>query len=128
MASLFSAAIDLLGLVAVSAAILLTGLLLRDPRLPAWLRSDGIAQGAGLVLTAAFCFAVGFAGNGLIAAKVHYSVVPIVIGIAFVGATLVLWKIFKIGARLARANSAQSSRDRDAQAPGYQPEALKPAA
>ena len=108
MSQLVAAVIPLFSLVAVAGAVLATGLVLRHPHLPAWLRSEGVAQGAGLALTAAVCVAVGHAGSALIDARIHYVVATGVVLAVLAASTVVLWKLFGLSARLARADAGQS--------------------
>jgi len=108
MAILASAAISLLGLFAISAAVLLTALVLRNPRSPNWLRNDTVAQAAALVLTGGVCVAIPNATAGLIDANIHYGVAAILTGAAFAASSYILWKAFDIGERLARTESGRS--------------------
>jgi hypothetical protein len=106
--SFIGAAINLLGLVGISAATLLAGLMLRDPFVPGWLKSEAVAVAAGLVLTAGAMMAIGFALAGLIAANIHYSVAVLVVSLVLAASPYVLWKAFNVGERLARADAGQS--------------------
>ena len=108
MASLVSAAINLLGLVAISGAVLLTALVLRNPLGPNWLRSEGVAQAAGLVLTAGVCLAIANAIAELVDANIHYSVAVILTGAVVAASNYILWKAFNIGERLKRTESGRS--------------------
>jgi hypothetical protein len=108
MASLVSVAISLLYLVALSGAVLLTGLVLRNPHAPKWLRGEFVAQAAALILTAGACVAIPNAAAGLIDANIHYGIAVILTGAALVASSYVLWKIFNIGERLARTESGRS--------------------
>jgi len=108
MAPLVSAAINMLGLVAISGAVLLTVLALRNPLSPNWLRTEFVAQAAALVLTAGVCAASSNAMVGLIDANIQYGVAAILTGAIFAASGYVLWKAFNIGGRLKRTESGRS--------------------
>jgi hypothetical protein len=132
MANLVSAAISLLGLFAISAAVLLAALVLRNPRSPNWLRNDTVGQAAALVLTAGVCVAIPNTTAGLIDANIHYGVAVILTGAAFAASSYILWIAFNIGERLKRTESGQSpfARERphpDSQAPVALEQFAKPA-
>jgi NhaP-type Na+/H+ or K+/H+ antiporter len=115
MAPFLSAGIQLLGIVAVSAAVLLTMLVLRNPFSPRWLKSEGVAQGAAFVLTACFFVGVGFASDALIAVKFHYLLVVALIAAVVILSTYGLWTLFAVGKRLKRADEGLSPFSRDRQ-------------
>jgi len=106
--SLFSAAVNLAGLIGVSAATLLTALILRNPFLPRWLQNEATAHAASLVLTAGAFFAVMNAATGLAESNIHYGIISIIVAGVAAGSTYALWKAFDIGERLARADAGQS--------------------
>jgi uncharacterized RDD family membrane protein YckC len=106
--SLYSMAGGLLGLVALPAAILLTGLLLRNPLAPAWLRGEAAATAAGLALTVGVCLAISHAVSALAAAALPYWAIGVLVAVVPVASTLGLWRAFDIGDRLARAESGHS--------------------
>jgi hypothetical protein len=99
---------ELASLVAVSGAILLTGLMLRNPLGPQRLQTDFAAQAASLILTAALLVVVTVAHQGFVTAGLN----PIAAAAAVVGiitVSLVLfWKAFHLGERLNRADSGRS--------------------
>jgi hypothetical protein len=116
----FYAVSGLLGLVAFPAAILLAGLTVRNPRAPAWLRTEGVATGAVLLLTAVTVVAIMHALSALATADVAYPVIAILVaGIPSASAVL-LWKAFGVGDRLARADAGGSPFRPDRTAPGAQ--------
>jgi hypothetical protein len=125
---LFSAAASLMGLVAVSAAVLLTALILRHPRPSRWLDNEAVAHGAGLVLTTGAFFAVTTAAAGLTGANIHYGIVTIAIAAVLAGSAYAFWKVFDIGERLARADAGQSPFARREKAPAAPVVALHSAA
>lgn len=106
--SLYSTAAGLLSLAAIPAAVLLTGLILRNPLAPVWLRSEAVATAASLVLTAGFCVAVTYAIPVLAAAAAPHWAIGILVAAIPAASTLVLWRAFNIGDRLARAESGDS--------------------
>ena len=107
-ASLLSAGGNLLGLVAMSALTLLAMLILRNPLFPKWLQNEAVAQALSLALTGVIFIAVIDAVAELGAANIPYGVfVVIVVGVP-AGAAFILWKLFNIGGRLARADAGQS--------------------
>ncbi len=116
-ASLFPAAISSLGLVAISALVLLTMLILRNPDLPEPLQNEAAAHAASLVLTTGVLVAVIYATSGLVAAELHYSVIIVVITGVLAGSAYVFWKLFNVGDRLARADAGQSPFARRTKAP-----------
>jgi hypothetical protein len=116
----FHSVAGLLGLVAFPAAILLAGLVVRNPRAPAWLRTEGVATGAVLVVTAVTVVAIMHALSALAAADVAYPVIAIlVVGMPSASAVL-LWKACRIGDRLARADAGASPFRYERAAPGAQ--------
>lgn len=129
MASLVSAVINLFGLVAISGAVLLTALVLRNPLGPKWLRDETVAYAAALVLTAGVCVAIPNAAAGLIDANIHYGIAVILTGAAFAASSYILWNAFNIGERLARTESGRSpfARERP-QLESQVPVALAPSA
>lgn len=115
--SLFPAAASLLGLVAISAVILLAALVLRHPHLPGWLDNEAVAQGASLVLTAGAFIAVTSAAAGFTRANIHYGIAAVVIAGVLAGSAYVFWKVFDIGHRLARADAGEPPFARRSKAP-----------
>jgi hypothetical protein len=113
MAPLVSAAINLLGLVAITGAVLLTALVLRNPLAPNWLRSESVANAATLVLTAGVFVAISNAAAGLIGENINYGVAVILTGATLVVSSYVPWKVFNIGERLARTESGRSPFGRE---------------
>lgn len=108
MTLFYFAAAGLLGLVVTCAAIVLAGLFLRNPLAPAWVQSEAVATGAGLVLTVGICLAVAYAVSGLEAASLSYrTIAPLVAGVP-AATTLLLWNAFDIGDRLAQAEAGHS--------------------
>ena len=120
MANLIPSVLSLLGLVAACAATLLTGLVLRDPHAPGWLKSEGVATGAALVLTALVLVAMTYAASELTAAKLHYALVACVIAAVLVGATWALWAVLDLGDRFARAEAGHSPFARPMSLPALQ--------
>ncbi len=108
MTSLVSVVISLFGLVAISGAVLLTALVLRNPLGPKWLRDETVAYAAALVLTVGVCVAIPNAAAGLIDANIYYGVAVILTGAALVASSYILWNSFNIGERLERTESGQS--------------------
>jgi uncharacterized membrane-anchored protein len=108
MASLVSAVINLFGLVAISGAILLTALVLRNPLGPKWLRNETVAYAAALVLTVGICVVIPNAATGFIDANIHYSVAVILTGAVLVASSYILWKAFNIRERLERTETGRS--------------------
>lgn len=108
MTSLLSAAAGAVGLVAVSGAVLLTGVVLRNPFTPRWLRNDAVAQAAGLLLSAAVLAAVSHAIGFFVAANISTPVIVVLTGTVPAASAYAFWKLFGIGERLARTESGQS--------------------
>jgi len=106
--SFSSTAGGLLGLAASPAAILLTGLILRNPLTPVWLRSEAVATAAGFVLTVGVCLAIAYAVSGLTAAALPYWAIAILVAAIPTASTLCLWKALGIGDRFARAETGHS--------------------
>jgi hypothetical protein len=106
----------LLGLAAIAAVILLTGLILRNPLAPVWLHNEAVATGAGLVLTIGVCLAVAYAVSGLEVAALPSWAIGILVVVVPAATTFALWTAFSIGERLARTESG-SSPFRHAQPP-----------
>ena len=113
MTFLVLAAINMLGLVAFSGAVLLTMLLLRNPVGPNWLKSEFIAQAAALVLTAGACLAIPNAVAGLIDANIHYGIAIVLTCAVLAASIFVLWKAFDIGERLKRTEPGRSPYARE---------------
>jgi hypothetical protein len=114
---------ELVGLVAVSGAILLTGLILRNPLGPQILQTDFAAQSAGLVLTAAVLVLAIYAHQGFVAAGLDATAAAAaVVGVIAASVTL-FWKAFRVGERLKRADEGRSpfGRLRDATQSGQPP-------
>ncbi|MEJ2624123.1 MAG: hypothetical protein P8Z80_06165 [Pseudolabrys sp.] len=106
--SLLAAAPDLMVLAAISALILLAMVTLRNPLLPAWLQNEGIASALGLFLTAGILATVVDAVPKLSAADIPYSLIAAVIAGVIAGSIFVLWKVFDVGGRLARAEAGHA--------------------
>jgi len=106
--SFYSTAGGPLGLAALPAAVLLTGLVLRNPLAPAWLRSEAVATAAGLVLTIGVCLVISHAISGLAAAALPYWAIGILLAAIPAASTFGLWKAFDIGDRLAHTESGHS--------------------
>lgn len=103
---------ELVGLVAVSGAILLTALVLRNPLGPQILQTDFAAQTAGLVLTAAVLVAAVYAHQELVAAGLDAAAAAAAV-VAVIAASVVLfWKAFRVGERLRRADEGRSPFER----------------
>lgn len=99
---------ELVGLVAVSGAILLTGLILRNPLGPQILQTDFAAQTAGLVLTAAILAIAVYAHQGFVATGLDAATAAAAVT-AVIGLSIVLfWKAFRVGERLKRADEGRS--------------------
>jgi len=118
MSSFLSAAVPLLSIVALSAVTLLAMLVMRNPSSPSWLKSEGVAQGAGFVLTTGYYMAVGSASDALIAANIHYLLVVVLIAAVLVYSTYALWTLFAVGKRLKRADEGLSPFARERQPVG----------
>jgi hypothetical protein len=132
MASLVSAAINVLVLIAVSGAVLLTALVLRNPLGPKWLRNEAAAQAAGLVLTAGVCVAISNAVAELVDANIHYSIAVILTGAFFAASSYMLWRAFNVGGRLKRTEAGRSPfarepRQMESQAPAALEQSAKAA-
>ena len=118
---------ELVGLVAVSGAILLTGLILRNPLGPQILQTDLAAQSAALVLTAAVLVAAVYAHQGFVAAGLDATAAAAAV-VAVIAASVVLfWKALRVGERLKRADQGGSpfERRRDASPSGKPPSHLE---
>ena len=94
--------------VALVAAILFTGLAFRNPLRAQWLHRDSAATGAALAISAAVCFGAGYMIAGSIAAGWSVATALILTITVFLGSGYVIWRVFKIGERLRRADAGQS--------------------
>ena len=113
MAFFFPVAISFFGLFAVSGAVLLIMLVLRDPHAPRALQSEGVAQGAAFVLTVLITVAVTYAANTFIALKIPYVAVMTLIAVVLAASSYLLWMVFGIGKRLQQAEQGLSSFARE---------------
>jgi hypothetical protein len=104
----FFAAGGLLGLVAMPAAILLTGLVVRNPAAPTWLQNEAASTGAALVLTVGVCLTIAYAVSGLEGSALPYWAIAILIVAVPAASTLLLWKALGLGGWLMRAESGHS--------------------
>jgi hypothetical protein len=99
---------ELVGLVAVSGAILLIGLILRNPLGPQILQTDFAAQTAGLVLTAGVLVATVHAHQGFVAAGLEATTAAALVTAVMAVSAIVFWKGFRVGERLKRADEGRS--------------------
>ncbi len=106
--SFYSAAGGLLSLAAIPAVILLTGLIVRNPLAPSWLRNEAIATAAGLLLTGGICLAATYAVSGFEAAALPFWATGILLPGVPAASAVLLWKVFNVSARLARAEAGHS--------------------
>lgn len=106
--SLLTAAPGAVGLVAVPGAVLLAGLILRNPFAPRWLSNDAMGQAAGLLLSAAVLAAVSHAIDSFVAAGLSKAAIAVLLVAIPTASVYAFWKAFDIGKRLARAESGQS--------------------
>jgi ABC-type glycerol-3-phosphate transport system permease component len=104
----FSAAGGLPGQVAMPAAILLTGLVVRNPAAPTWLQNEATSTGAGLVLTVGVCLTIAYAVSGLEGSALPYWAIVLLIVAVPATSTFLLWKALGLGDRLMRAESGHS--------------------
>ena len=126
--SLLLAGANLLSLVALSVLTLFAMLILRHPLLPKWLQNEAVAQSVSLVLTAGFFIAVIDAMAELGEASIPYGIVALIVGGVPAGSAYILWKLFNIGGRLARADAGLSPFAHRQPAPVMAAAALDPAA
>lgn len=96
------------GLVITSGAILLAALVLRNPRSPSCLRTEFAAQATSLFLVAMLSFAVAAAIVTFSAAGLHLAWAAVAATGTNVVALVGLWQAFRIGERLALAESGRS--------------------
>lgn len=108
MAFFFPVAISFFGLFAVSGAVLLIMLVLRDPHATRALQNEGVAQGAAFVLTVLITMAAAYAANTFIALKIPYVAVLTVIAAILAASSWLLWRAFGIGKRLQQAEQGRS--------------------
>jgi len=99
-------------LVAYAAAILLAGLVLRNPKAPTWLRVEFAAQMASLVLVALLMVIVVYAMQGFLSAGLNYPEALFAIVATPIVARYLVWKTFRIGERLKAADAGRSPFER----------------
>lgn len=92
----------------IAGAILLTGLVFRNPFRPRWLHRDSASTLAALAISAAVCFGAGYFIAGTFAAGFDIAVVLVLTPAVFLAAGYAIWRGFDIGERLRRADAGQS--------------------
>ena len=117
MNPLFLALGNLVWLPLAAASLLLCALLLRHPRAPFWVKSEGMAVGVALLLTAAICAAVIVAAARLGTANVHYSLSGLLIFVTFLLSLWIFWWVFEVGKRLQSADEGRSPFSRHSHGP-----------
>lgn len=108
MNTILPALISLAGVVAVTAAILATLLVLRNPLRPHWLQGDAAAQWATLALVSAGALIIAHAINALVGAGQHLVAAIAMTVLTLFGSGFVIWRAFRFGERLARAEGGVS--------------------
>ena len=94
--------------VAIVAAILFTGVAYRNPSRPRWMYRDSASTAASLAISAAVCFGAGYMIAGGIAAGLGVATAIGLTIAVFLGAGIVIWRLFDVGERLRRADAGQS--------------------
>jgi len=99
---------EMAALVGAAGVLLLSGLVLRNPRSPRWLRSEGAAMGASLGLVVLLMGAFGYAADGLFTAGLDHYVSAAVTAIVLIAAVYLIWTIFHVGERFKSADAGLS--------------------
>ena len=85
----------------------------RNPYRPAWLKTSSAEIWATIGLVGLFALAVCYQIQSLIAAGVPTSFAIVGVPMFVIGVAVTIWRWFRCGDRLSRADSGQSPFDRD---------------
>jgi hypothetical protein len=110
MEPLVGIAVIVAGLVATTALLVLGVMVLRHPRLPAWLQTEGAAQAACFLLTTVLAGAVSAGIGGLVHLDVPinaYGAAALTVGVMLATAYLI-GVLGHVGERLRRADAGGS--------------------
>ncbi|MGJ3259540.1 MAG: hypothetical protein ACFE0S_08045 [Rhodospirillales bacterium] len=102
-------AVPALAAVAASVALyILVVLVMRNPRMPAWVHGEAAAQAVALVMTIGLVVGFAAAAQMLILSGIHVAVAVAATTAAIIGAAFAICHFFHIGERLRNADRGQS--------------------